>query len=122
MEQQLTELLKLLKDGLKQIPEIGSQGWEMYVRGFVVSNIIWLVWALIIISVCITLIVYLFNYHKKGKSGYSHWDFDDWGFPQIMIGLVTPFVLIAATIFLFFKIQNIILPEYSIIKSIISNL
>ena len=94
----------------------------MYVRGFVVSNIIWLVWALIIISVCITLIVYLFNYHKKGELDDDYWDYDNWGYPQILIGIITPFVLIAATIFLFFKIQNIILPEYSIIKSIISNL
>lgn len=122
MEQQLTELLELLKNGLKQIPEIGSQGWEMYVRGFVVSNIIWLVWALIIIGVCIALIVYLVKYHKKGKLDDDYWNFDDWEIPQAMIGFIAPTILIIATIFLFFKIQNIILPEYSIIKSVIDNL
>nr|DAL87637.1 MAG TPA: hypothetical protein [Caudoviricetes sp.] len=122
MEKQLTELLKLLKDGLKQIPEIGSQGWEMYVQGFVLENVIWLVWALVMNGVCIALLVYLFKYHKKGKLKSDYFDFDDWEIPQVMIGFITPFVLIAATIFLFFKLQNIILPEYSIIKSILSNL
>lgn len=121
MEKQLTELLELLKDGLKQIPEVGSQGWEMYVRGFVLDNVIWLVWALITNGVCIAILVYLFKYHKKGKLEDDYWDWDDWEYPQIALAFVTPILLILAMIFLFVKIQNILLPEYSIIKSILTS-
>lgn len=29
MEKQITDILELIKNGMKEIPEIGSKGWDM---------------------------------------------------------------------------------------------
>lgn len=70
MEQQATEMLELIKNGMAEIPQIGSEAWNLYVSGVRVSGFINIVTQLSII-IGMVLICYIITKWYSNLSEYA---------------------------------------------------
>lgn len=119
MEQQATEMLELIKNGMAEIPQIGSDAWNLYVSGVRASGIIsivtYLVTIIVMLLACYVIIRILAD------------DYDPYNITLLDILLII-FGTIACIVGLFFimdlstNLTQIITPEYYIIENIIRTL
>lgn len=113
MDQQLTDLLEILKNGLKQIPEIGSEGWEMYVRGYQLSHVLTVAGCILGILVCLAIIL-----KWKQKDDGDVYDAETRGLTIYFLYIVS----IGLAVYGFTNLYGVLLPEFSIIKELMGRI
>lgn len=119
MEQQATEMLELIKNGMAEIPQIGSEAWNLYVSGVRASGII------SIVTYLVTIIVMLLACYVTIRISAD--DYDPYNITLLDI-LLMIFGTISFIVGVFFIIElstnltQIITPEYYIIENIVKAL
>lgn len=114
MEKQAAEILELLKDGMKALPEMGSKAWDMYVTGHQITSIIWEVCCVLFLTVYVVSAVFC---AKNWKA--IEYDYDAEGFAAIWLA-VGGFVALIALVFAVCSLPGCFVPEYDIIQGLLN--
>lgn len=112
MDEQVTEILNTLNEGLQDLPEYASEGWDIMVTGTRMDAIIWAGLGLILLIIGI----YLHTHLKAHREEIEANDPPDVGIRLLVANLL----LICGSLFILPNIASIILPEYTLIRSILS--
>lgn len=122
MEQELTNMLGLLRQGLSELPAIGSDMFNIYVRGIQIEGV-----AQISIYVIIILIViYLIRYFKKeqdilsldGVPNYSR--HEDLEIIILVLSILLLIVSVMACFGIYSGLMKLFAPDYILIKEVIN--
>lgn len=121
-------ILETVNQGLKSLPPIASNAFEIMVKGTVTEGILSLIIDLIIISIFSLVLWFTYKFSQKDdiyKTNYSGGrDEMRGGYLTLIVTLVViSFIAIAISIFdIPFSIKSIFAPEYVVIKSFIYSL
>lgn len=113
MEKQITDILELIKNGMKEIPEIGSKGWDMYVQSYKVDHLIQFIFSAVIVFLIIALLVTVLVLKSKRLFDVDDFTLGLWSFFGAIAVIILVFVM-------YFGIRGYLAPEYSIIRGFIS--
>lgn len=125
MEQELTNLLELLREGLSELPAIGSDVFNIYIRGIQIEGGVKIAAYVIIISI----LTYLVRYFSKKKDNL---DLDDWPnwkerktseYLETIITILLIALLIVgimACFGIYYGLMKLFAPDYMLIKEVIN--
>lgn len=121
MEQELTNLLELLRQGLSELPSIGSDVFNIYIRGIRVEGGVTIAINLIIILTLVFTIRYL--KYKSDELDTGSWSRNRWSENLRVFTLVLSTILIVISILASFDVyrgvMKLLSPEYMLIKEVI---
>ena len=121
MEQELTNMLELLRQGLSELPAIGSDVFNTYVRGIQVEGGVTIAIYLIIIPSLVFIIRYL--KYKSDEFDTGSWTRNRWSENLRVFTLVLSTILIVISILASFDVyrgvMKLLSPEYMLIKEVI---
>lgn len=121
MEQELTNMLELLREGLSELPAISSDVFNIYVRGIQIEGGVTILIYLIIILTLIFTIRYL--KHKSDDLDTGSWSRNKWSEHLRVFTLVLSIILIIISITASFDIyrgvMKLLSPEYMLIKEVV---
>lgn len=123
MDKEVSAILETVNEALKGLPPIASDAFEVLIKGTRVSGIIGLIECLVFLFICYMVFKFLFKLHKdpviydtsgdmQGKFVAFFW----------VVGLVFGTITVMALFSIAGNIMDIIMPEYSLIKSILSTI
>ena len=119
MEQQATEILELIKNGMAEMPQIGSDAWNLYISGVRASGIISIVTYLVII---IVMLLACYVTVRISADNYDPYNITLLDILLIIFGIISLMVGFFFIIELSTNLTQIITPEYYIIENIIRTL
>ncbi|TLQ49292.1 hypothetical protein FEZ33_01275 [Ruoffia tabacinasalis] len=121
MEQELTNMLELLRQGLSELPAIGSDVFNTYARGIQVEGGVTIAIYLIIILSLVFIIRYL--KYKSDELDTGSWATNRWSENLRVFTLVLSTILIVISILASFGVyrgvMKLLSPEYMLIKEVI---
>lgn len=113
MDEQMINILETVNEGLNQLPTYASEGWNLMVNGVRLDGIIWL---LISFSTLLLLILFWSKF-------IEHIELDslsqDTYFFMISFSIV---IIVVAFAGIFINMRAVIMPEYHLIKQIMSTI
>lgn len=124
MEQELINMLELLREGLSELPAIGSDVFDIYVRGIQIEGGVKVVTYIIIISI----LTYLIRYFNKKKDSLNLGDWPNWkdrktsdDLETIMIILLIALLIVSimACFGIYNGLMKLFVPDYMLIKEVI---
>lgn len=124
MEQELTNMLELLRQGLSELPNIGSDVYNIYARGIQVEGGLQVA---IYVTIILILICLIRRFKKKLDNLNSN-DFIDYNKRDDLEGVVVALSisLIVISVAACFGVHNglmkLFAPEYTLIRQIINML
>lgn len=114
MEKEITEIMSILKDGLKELPAFGSQAWEMMVKGYSIEYWVYSVIGVFILLSSILVIKLIFN-KAKSYDGDLFYEYDS---PMIAI-IACSVLIVASVITVATCLPQALAPDYFIVKSLL---
>lgn len=124
MEQELTNMLELLRQGLSELPAIGSDVFNIYIRGIRIEGVVKVATYLIVISI----LIYLIRYFKKkqGNLGTDEWKdrntYKDLETIIMTLMIITLVIFIIACFGIYNGLMKLLAPDYMLIKEVIAML
>lgn len=124
MEQELIEMLELLKHGLSELPAIGSDVFEIYVKGTQVEGGVHIIMYLIGTTVLVSALKYLKNksYILKLSDSEVNNSSDELDLLRLALTLGLVVFSIFAFIGIYESMVKLLAPEYTIIKEVMGAL
>ena len=123
MEQEIQNVMVIIRKSLEAMPEMGTEAWKLMVSGERFDGITSIVTSLLFIYITILMIKKSINiYDNLKEESYGSLDVD--GF-QIAFFITTLFFVLISVLLLLImsdSVRSIVMPEYSLIRNIIDSL
>lgn len=123
MEQEIQNVMVIIRKSLEAMPEMGTEAWKLMVSGERFDGITSVVTYLLFIVITILMIKKSINiYDNLKEESYGSLDVD--GFQIVFFITTLFFVLISVLLLLIMSdsVRSIVMPEYSLIRNIINSL
>lgn len=122
MDKEITKMLELLRKGMEQLPEMGSKGWEMYVRGYQIDHMIKATVVGVILLLSAATLFFCFKRVNKITNSNSWYAEEDAFLYQVVAAITAVLVFPCTLLGFYFCLRGAIVPEYSLITELIRNL
>ena len=122
MEQEIQNVMVIIRKGLESMPEIGTEAWKLMVLGERFDGITSIVTSLLFIVITILMVKKSINiYDDLKEHSYGSLDVDGFQIAFFITTLFFVFISVFMLLTMSNSVRSIVMPEYSIIKGIIDS-
>lgn len=124
MQEQVSSILETINDGLRELPNVGSEMWDLYVRGVRVDGLVSLISHLVFMIIAIIFFTKLLQWYKKCMNDDQVDSEQKFEFKVFTcLGCVVFIMTLGFSLnSMIDPLRQIIAPEYYIIQQIIESL